>query len=243
MSTQLPGIGRNGLINAVRRLSGMTNPGYRNVDPTAEFVAGMVANLEADSDGNPVLTVANASDTGVIGLFFCHKVNSFYRPIIDEAQTFGTSPNTSAYLFLNHANLKGAAGTYVKITNAAGVAYTYTTDYTVNYTNGTVLRTSAGTAPGATATVYVSYVYEDASLTGIDQTMGSGKAATLEDEGEVATLLYTPNSATAYTMMCPLYANADGYVTATDGGGSHLGVLTKLPTASDPELHFKLKIV
>ena len=95
MTQLLPDIGRNGLVNSVRRLTGLNNPGFRAVDPTANFVAGMVAKLEADSNGNPVLKVADANDTNLIGLFYCHKTTNFYRPIVDESQTFSTSPNTA----------------------------------------------------------------------------------------------------------------------------------------------------
>ena len=233
----LPDIGRNGLVNSVRRLNGLNNPGYRLVDSTADFIAGMVANLEADSDGNPVLTVANATDTALIGLFFCHKTTNFYRPIVDESQTFGTSPNTSWIIYLDHASLKSSS---VKVTDSTGVTtYTLTTDYTVNTTNGVITRTSTGSI-GATDTVLVTYSYEDTSLTGIDQTLGSGMAATLEDPGEVATLVY--DTSKAYTLMGSIYSDANGYLTSTNGGGTAVGKVTKVPTAENPELHFKLSI-
>jgi len=232
----LPDIGRNGLVNSIRRLNGFNNPGYRAVDSSASFIAGMVANLEADSSGNPVLTVANATDDQIIGLFFCHKTTNFYRPIVAEAQTYGTSPNTSWIAYLNHANLKSSS---VKVANAAGSAYTVTTDYTVNTTNGTITRTSTGSI-GATDTIYVTYLYTDPNLTGIDETLGSGAAATLEDRGEAATLVY--DTSVAYTLMGSLYANAEGYLTSTNGGGSVVGKVTKVPSAENPELHFKLTV-
>ena len=233
----LPDIGRNGLINSVRRLHGLNNPGYRAVFATADFIAGMVAKLEADSDGNPVLKVANATDTALIGLFFCHKTTNFYRPITDESKTYGTSPNTAWALYLNHATLKSGS---VKVTDSLGTTtYAITTDYTVNTTNGIITRTSTGSI-GATDTVLISYMYEDPTLTGLDQTMGSGLAATLEDPGEVATLVY--DTSKAYALMGDLYSDANGYLTSTDGGGTAVGKVTKVPTAENPELHFKLSI-
>ena len=237
MAPLLPDIGRNGLVNSVRRLSGLNNPGYRAVDANADFIAGMVAKLEADSDGNPVLKVADADDTTIIGLFFCHKTTNFYRPITDEEKTFGTSPNTSWAIYLDHANLKSGS---VKVTNEAGdTTYAVTTDYTVNDTNGVVTRTSTG-GIGGTDTVKVSYLYEDQTLTGLDQTLGSGLAATLEDPGEVATLVY--DTSKAYALMASLYCDANSYLTSTDGGGSVVGKVTKPPTAENPELHFKLTV-
>jgi len=232
----LPDIGRNGLVNSVRRLSGLNNPGYRDVDSSADFIAGMVANLEADSNGNPVLTVGNATDTALIGIFFCHKTTSFYRPITDEAQTFGTSPNSSTVVYLSHANVKSSS---YKVTDGDSTTYTETTDYTVNTTNGTVTRTSTGSI-GSTDTIYVTYSYQDPDLTGIDQTLGSGMAATLEDAGEIATLVY--DTSVAYTLMGSLYCNASGYLTSTNGGGSVVGKVTKVPTSSDPELRYKLSL-
>ncbi len=230
----LPDLGRNGLVNSVRRLSGLNNPGYRAVDPTANFIAGMVANLEADADGNPVLTVANATDTALIGIFYCHKTTNFYRPIVDEPQTYSAGDNTAFAAYLAHANLKSGS---VKVCDASGTPYTVTTDYTVNTTNGVITRTSTGAITSST-TVYVSYLYEDPNLTGIDQTLGSGMAATLEDRGEIATLVF--DTSKAYTLMGSLYADANGYLTSTNGGGTALGKVTKVPTAEDPELHFKL---
>lgn len=236
MSTPtLPDIGRNGLVNSVRRLSGLTNPGYRKVGSSEAFIAGNVANLEADSDGNPVLTTANATDTAIIGIFYCHKTTNFYRPIIAESQTFGTSPNTSSVIYLDHANIKASS---YKVTTPAGVAWTETTHYIMNTTNGAITRTSTGI--GASDTVLVTYLYEDPDLTGVDQTVGSGCAATLEENGEIATLVYDPSK--TYTLMGSLYSNATGYLTSANGGGSVVGKVTKLPTAEDPELHFKLTV-
>lgn len=235
MTVLLPDIGRNGLVNSVRRLSGLNNPGYRPVDSSASFIAGMVANLEADSNGNPVLTVANNTDTNIIGIFYCHKTVNFYQPIVDEEQTFGTSPNTAWVVYLNHANLKTSS---VKVTTDAGVPRTVTTDYTVNTTNGVITRTSTGSI-GATDVILITYLYEDPNLSGIDQTLGSGMAATLEDSGEIATLVY--NTSVAYTLMGDLYCDANGYITSASGS-TVVGKCTKVPTAEDPELRFKLKV-
>jgi hypothetical protein len=235
MTTTLPDIGRNGLVNSVRRLSGLNNPGYRKVDSSADFIAGMVANLEADANGDPVLTVANATDTAIVGIFYCHKTTSFYRPITAESKTFGTSPNTATVIYLDHANVKSGS---VRVTTSLGVPWTETTHYVVSTTNGYITRTSTGI--GASDTVLVSYLYQDPDLSGIDQTLGSGMAATLEDNGEIATLVY--DTAKAYTLMGSLYSDANGYLTSTNGGGSVVGKCTQVPTASDPELRYKLTV-
>ena len=243
----LPDLGTNGLVNSIRKISGTTNPGYRKVASTASFIAGNVAILSTNgTTGEPELAVANASSTAaqIIGLFYCHKTTSFYRPVVMEAVTFGTSPNTATIGYLSHATLVGAAGTYIIVSSTGTTLnkdFTYTTDFTINYINGTITRV-AGQAIGATATVYVTYYYTDPNLIGIDQTLGSGMAATLEDRGECATLAYDTGSATKYVLNGLLYSNATGYITATNGGGGSIGKITKVPTAEDPELHFKLSL-
>ena len=236
MTVLLPDIGRNGLVNSVRRLSGLNNPGYRPVDPSVNFIAGMVAKLGTGSDGSTVLQVAGAADTNVIGIFYCHKTVSFYQTVVGEVQTFSTAPNTSTVIYLNHANIKTGS---VMITSTGGTLVT-SGDYTVTEVNGYITRRVGGTI-GATATVQVTYMYEDPNLSGIDQTLGSGMAATLEDHGEVATLVY--DTSKAYTLMGPLYSNASGYLTSYTAGSATVGVVgkvTKVPTAEDPELRFKL---
>ena len=237
----LPDLGMNGIVNSVRRLSGLANPGYRDVASSAEFIAGCVAKLVADANGNPVLQTATASDTNLIGLFYCHKTLSFYRPIVNESQTFGVAPNTIHTAYLNHANIK-TGSVRVTSTGASPTPYTITTDYTVNTTNGYINTSSGTTHIGHADTVLISYLYLDPNLVGIDQTLGSRKAATLEDAGEVATLVYATGVTLPYSLMRTLYSDANGYITTANGGGSIVGKVTKTPTTEDPELHFKLLI-
>jgi len=236
MAPLLPDLGRNGLVNSVRRLTGLNNPGFRAVYSTANFIAGMVAKLEADANGDPVLKVADADDTNIIGLFYCHKCTNFYVPVVDEVKTFSESPNTVWTILLGHANVKSGSVKVYNVTKSEA-----TTDFTVNTTNGIVTRTSTGShIIAATDTVKVSYLYEEPTLTGIDQTLGSGLAATLEDRGDIATLVY--DTAQTYTIMQSLYSNADGYLTNQSGGGSIVGKVTKPPTADNPELWFKMTV-
>jgi hypothetical protein len=240
MTVLLPDIGRNGLVNSVRRLSGLNIPGYRPVYAAASFIAGMVAKLVDKSDGNgPVLDVADADDNEILGIFYCHKTTNFYRPIVDEAQTMGTSPNTATVIYLNHANIKASS---VRLRTSSGLlVLVETTDYDVNTTNGVITLNSTGNGKvGDTAAMLVSYMYEDPTLTGIDQTLGSGMAAVLEDQGEIASLVY--DTSKAYTLMGYVYSNASGYLTSANGGGAKVGIVTKVPSAEDPELRFKLNV-
>ena len=243
MAPTLPDIGRNGLVNSVRRLSGLTNPGYRAVDSAASFIAGMVAVLGADANGNPVLKVAdNTSDGDVIGLFYCHKTVNFYRPIVAEEQTFGDSPNTAVIAYLSNANIK-ADSIMVSSTGDMSALFTEDTDWEVgSLVNGYINNLGVGIA--ADQTVYVSYLYEDPNLTGIDQTLGSGLAATLEDHGEIATLVY--DTSAPFALNGDVVINADGYLSYAGAAGAVgskvVGRVTKAPTSEDPELRFKLTV-
>jgi len=221
-------LGRNGIVNSVRKLSGNIVPGWRDVDSSADFIAGMVAALSGGK-----LVVADASTQHFIGLFNCHKTTSFYRPIVDEEVTFTGAASSIA---LDNAYVKSNATT--KVTNSTGLTtYTYTTAYTLNLTNGLIIQTSTGSI-GTTATVLVSYLYKDINLTGVDQTLGSGKASTIEGNGEIATQVYDTSAAWA--------ENAHVTVSAlglpTIGGSYVIGFVTKVPTASDPELHFQMRL-
>jgi hypothetical protein len=234
----LPDIGLNGLVNSVRKIGGyIANPGYRDVDPATSFVAGMAATLTTDSDGKVVLTAAdNTTSTGkIIGLFYCHKTTSFYRAVKDELQVVGTSPNTASLVYLAHANLKAGSIRVVQ-RDLDETVYAEDTNYTCNDTNGVV---TVSTGIGATEALLISYLYLDPNLIGIDQTLGSGKAATLEDNGEIGTMIY--DTSKAYTLNASLYVNSAGYLTTT-AGAAVVGMVTKPPTSEDPELHFKMKL-
>jgi hypothetical protein len=65
-------------------------------------------------------------------------------------------------------------------------------------------------------------------------------AATLEDRGEAATLVY--DTSVVYTLMGNLYVNSAGYLTSDPGGSTVVGKVTKVPTADNPELCFKLTV-
>jgi hypothetical protein len=238
MAGVLPGLGRNGIINSVRKLSGYDVPGWKEVDESAVFMAGQVATLVADSNGNPVLTTMSGT-LKPIGIFFCHKAVSFYHVIVNEVVTV---PAIGADIPLKHAGLK--ANSYkALVCNSAGTstgaAYTLTTNYTINDTNGLFHNVNINVS----SPVYValSYLYADATMAGIDQTLGSGKASYLSDPCEIATLVYDTASATPYTLGAAVYSSTTGYITATSNG-TQIGTVTKIPTASDPELYVRIRI-
>ena len=230
MSTTLPPIGRNGIVNSVRKLSGNIVTGWREVASNASFIAGYIATL----DSNGKAAVADDSSTQILGLFYCHKTTSFYRPVINEEGTFTGSATT---ITLAHANLQSGS---VRVTDSTGTAYTVTTDYTVNTTNGTITHAGGGSSIGATETVLIDYNYQDPNLAGLDQTLGSGRASIVEGTGEIATLVYEPNA--AWALNTDVTVSANGMPTI-GGSGQVIGFVTKVPTASDPELHFQMRMV
>jgi hypothetical protein len=234
MTTQLPGMGRNGITNTVRLLSGYTTPGWRNVDSASEFIAGMVGYLKADTNGNTVVATVAANTNKPFGIFFCHKVTSFYKLVVDEEAT--APAITTGTIVMEHAGIKADS---CKVANAStGVAYTETSDYTINETNGIITNVSItqGTE------LLLTYLYEDTTNAGLDQTLGSGMVAIITDPAELALSVY--DTTCVYTLGATVYATTSGYVTSTSPGGSAytIGTVTKVPTADDPELYIRVRI-
>jgi len=233
ISNMLPPIGRSGIPNTVRRLAGGETPGWRDVDPATDFMAGMVAALKM-SGNKVVVTKADAgSSMPVIGLFYCHKTTWFYRPIVNAEVTFDASNKVylKPYVVASSFVVKNASGTVIPQKNTT----TNSDNYTLDAENGVLTRVDTSGVP---ATVYVSYRYKDPNLAGIDQTM-SGKVSVLEGNGEIATLVY--DTAAAWTLGAVVTVNADGLLTV-GGAGQTVGICTKPPTVDDPELHIKMRL-
>lgn len=228
----MPSVGRTGIRSAVRNLSSMSITGWRKIDPSAAFVAGQLAKLGTLNNEPVVQTVSSTGDVA-IGIFFTENTTLFYRPSVAEEHTFGENAAAPNDIYLN-PYVK--ADSYI-VTDGASTTYTLTTDYTINTTNGVV--TNALAAIGATGTVYVTYLYKDINLSGINQPLGSGKSALMEGVGDIATLAY--DTTCAWTLNAVVYYDATGYLTTT-AGSSAIGIVTKVPTSSDPELHAKLDL-
>jgi hypothetical protein len=231
----LPPIGRSGLVNSVKRLSGGELPGWRDVDPDAEFMAGMVACLKTDSNGKVVVTkVTVPASQKAIGLFYCHKSTYFYVPVVDEVADFTDTvhpnivyikPYVATGSFIMHNSSTGAI-----IPTSSGAAWTLDT------TNGVLTRVGTTTVPNS---VLVSYRYRDPNHSGIDTTL-SGKVTVLEGPADLATLVY--DSAAAWVLNADVKVNSDGLLTVTSAGTEVVGMVTKAPSSDDPELHVRLKI-
>ncbi len=203
------------------------NLGIRDVDPTATFEAGSVAQLSEDGK----LTVATSS---AFGVFKWNKTSAIYGRVVDEAVTLtGTVPSS-----LEKANL--VAGS-VKVTNSTGTIVYADTDYTVNTTNGTIARTGDSSIPDG-ATVKVSYTYnlttEEIKTRGtnymnsFDDTAGHGKMTVITGYAELYTDQF--DTSKSYTIGAQLYVN-NGVFTTEDTGVA-FGKVISVPTASDPFL-------
>lgn len=228
--SQLPSLGRLGAQLYTRVLSGVLVTGYRDVNPTAEFIAGTVAKLTT-VDGKAVATPVTAVTDTAVGIFWCDKVSTFYRTVFEEVVTLGAD---GVAVNLQHANLKNGS---VRVTKADG---TPSTDYTVNLVNGTITPTALGNLSGE-PTCLVSYWYADPNKAGIDNTGTLGKAAVLEGYGEIATSVY--DTAVTYTLGGSVYFTAAGILTSTsDNGAVKIGTVTKVPSSSDIELYVKVTL-
>jgi len=229
----LPSIGRSGLRNSVRVLVGMQLTGWRAVDPGGNFLAGQLGKLGANDKGQVIVTPVTATADAVVGMFFTSNSTAFYRPVAAEAHKVGenlASPNT---ITLNKALIK--ADTIKVVDKATGVVQAAPAKYTINLTNGVI--TIVDIAPDTE--LLISYMYKDIMLSGVNQVLGSGKAALVEGVGEISTLVY--DSTAAWTLGAAVRFTAAGLLTV-GGGSAVIGTVTKAPTFDDPSLHVKLNL-
>ncbi len=231
--SQLPSLGRLGAQLYTRVLSGVLVTGYRDVNPTAQFIAGTVAKLTT-VDGKAVATPVTAVTDTAVGIFWCDKVSTFYRTVFEEVVTLGAD---GVAVNLQHANLKSGS---VRVTKADGTPSVELTDYNVNLVNGTITPIALNNLSGE-ATCLVSYWYADPNKAGIDNTGTLGKAAVLEGYGEIATSVY--DTAVTYTLGGSVYFTAAGILTSASGNGAvKIGTVTKVPSSSDIELYVKVTL-
>jgi len=224
----MPPVGRHGIVNSVRRITGNVVPGWRAVDPESQFIAGYIAALNDQGK----VTVADADSENLLGLFNCHKTLNFYVPVEGEEGTF---TGVGSYIAITNAYIKE---NYERVLSAdRETLYVRDTDYTMNYTNGLITHTSTGSI-GSTDTILLNYTYRDPNVSGLDQTL-SGFCSIIEGDGEVATLVY--DTSAAWRVNVDLRVGVDGIPT-TSGEGKKLGFVTKPPTAGDPELHFQMRL-
>ena len=229
-------LGRNwgtALIRGVRLLSNVDQIISREVDENAEFIPGMIGMLATDTNGKVVVKAHDGTSTEAAGMFINAKTQSFYKATA-EAVTTATDPQV--------INLKNANVADVLVVNATtGTPYAVTTDYTVNAVNGviTTVATGSGGSIAASTPLTIFYRYKDLSVVGFDNSMGSGLTAVLEENCEVALLVY--DTSKQYTLNGNVKVSITGFVSDSTAAGPTIGYVTKVPTLQDPALHVKLK--
>lgn len=235
MSQYLAPLGRLGNQLKIKPLSaGLEITGWRDADLTAEFVAGMVGKVAVNSDGITCVTPVTAVTDKPAGIFYCDRINTFYSSVYKEIVAIAADGT-----FLASKPYVKSGTLRIRTTDASPAACVVTTDYTVtSLTNGS-FKIAAGGKLAAATTVELSYMYTDTEKSGFSNVDGSGKAAFVEGNGELAILIYDP--AADYVVGSPIYFTADGYVTATQGSSAvSFGTITKAPTNEDPELRIKV---
>lgn len=201
---------------------------------TAIIQAGM--GVARDSDG----FIIPATGAGVFGIAKWNKATQLFGSVKDEAIVLTAT---------DAIPLKHPLVAKVLVTNLAGVAYTVTTDYTVNATNGTVTRVAlGGIADGET--VLVSYRFtaqaSDLEFHGrnffnlLDETaLQQGRMAVIEGLSQVFTGAY--NTGVVWAINDSVYCGTDSYVTNV-ANGPVIGKVIQAPTADDPFLGYTLNI-
>ena len=206
------------------------------------FYSGMLVDINANQE---VIISAGASP---LGWAKYNRTTTFYGAVIGEyIQLNGTTATSLA-----HANVRSAGGTDGVRVAAALTSTAYVEgagdDYTVNYTNGTVVRTAGSTIPDG-GYVYVNYQYaltarellddgqnfwnfdNDVTIQGDKITVITGDA-TIYTTAYDASQTYAINDAlTAGTTA----ASLSGLVTK-GGAGLAIGKCIQVPTADDPYL-------
>jgi len=195
-----------------------------------------IARLITDAAGNTIATLCDAASIPV-GTFWNNKAVTLTATFIESIVLSGTTPS-----YLQHANLVSGS---VKVTDEAGVTvYTEGTDYTVNYTNGTITRIPAGAiTDGQTVVVWYRYniLARDLQFYGMgydripDETLATGKITIVEGWAHLFTDQY--DTSQQYSLNDALRVNDDGRLT-TAGAGPIFGKVIQVPTASYPLLGY-----
>jgi len=215
--------------------------------PVATYRAGMLVELDGQQQIQAAGTDGDTTDCVPFGWTKYTKANTLYATVVDEAVTL----NGVVASNLKHANLWNVSSAKgVKVASAAGVVYTETTDYTVNYTNGQVTRVVSGTGPADGETVYVTYQYQVTEqelkfegrnfwnfLNDVD--IQNGLISVITDWSIIFTTQYDPTA--AYAVNNKLYAGSKltgtaGLVSKTLTSNPMVGRVFQVPTADDPFL-------
>lgn len=223
-----------------KKRSRVKNRPFFKVDPTAVWEEGQVATLVSIAGEVFVRPYSGAAGEVPLGIFWHSKAVTITRVEKEYVTLTGTDP-----IPLSHANLVSGS---VRVTNdTETTAYVENTDFAVNYVNGTIARIGTGAIPDG-ARVIVTYrynipasemVYQPQRFERVpDATLGSQEITVITGEAIIYTDQY--DTAQAYPVNAPLYANAEGRIT-TVPGGPVIGKVIAPNTVGYPLVGFELK--
>ena len=242
--------GANMGIDLKRSVIG-SNIGVHVVNATTTFRAGMLVSLNTSQE------IVICPGAAPFGFAKYDKTTALYVPIVDEyIQLTATTATSLAHATL--LTLAADSGTRVS-TAVAGGGTTYTEgaggDYTVNYTNGTVVRTGGSTIVSG-GYVYVTYAYQMTAselqfegrnfFNTLDDTeFNDSRMTVINDWSTIFTTQYDPSRIYAVNSVVEAGASGDslsGLVTLTGvGAGPDIGTVMQVPTAADPYLGIRYK--
>jgi hypothetical protein len=216
---------------------GNTLPASFLVDPSAEFQAGMLAELTVM--GNQVLaTVSNG--TAPIGIIDDMKTRAFTNVSWNETIIV---PATGSLVNGQYVSTM-AIMAELRRPNILRHSFTSTVSVVLNPVNGTITfpagtplnidLTGAGTSNGIKA--IVSYTYNVANIPGDDSTQGSGRVTVWFNRGFFQTDQYETNQ--AYPVRANLYCSEYGLWTTRRPSSIHpaIGMVTAPPNTVAPYL-------
>ena len=223
--------------------SGNALPMSLSVDPTAEFEAGMFAQLKLI--GNDI--VAGVSDgTAPLGLIDDVRASAFTAPQIDEVVYIdaGTTAIDDNGNLVNVNNVTGV----LEFPSIIEDSFTSTESVVLNSVNG-IVTVPAGTELNYDADedgvndgfkVVVNYIYRIAAKPGDDSTVGSGRITIHYQRGIYATDQFDVTQ--IYPLNSNLYIGLDGKVTSKQPTENHPGIayVTGPPSATNGTLEFML---
>lgn len=191
---------------------------FYKVEPNSTWEEGQVATLVQSGAEILVKKYEALSGEKPLGIFWFPKTTSLTRVNSEAVTLIGTTA-----VNLQKANLVSGS---VRVTDVLGTTvYTEGTDYTINYTNGTITRVgTGGIADGQTVIVRYRYnilASEQAQMPQRfervpDATLGSGSITVAQGPAEIYIDQY--DTSVGYTVNASLYANANGQVTSTAAG-------------------------
>ena len=210
------------------------------------FQAGMLVDMNTSNE------IIRSVGSAPFGWVKYNKNTALFGSIVGEYIQLNGVVATS----LAHANLRAAVGSAagVRVASAlTGSAFTEGagSDYVVNYTNGTVVRTAGSTITDG-AYVYVNYMYQLTAQELADQghnfwnfeddvTIQGGKVTVITGPCQIFTTAYDPSI--TYTVGATLTAGTTAEVltglVTVGGAGATVGTVLQVPTADDPFLGIK----